>query len=46
MNILKWINWKLMHRCPECDYPMKMSFLDMQFDKVVYECLKCKKEWI
>jgi len=46
MKLLKWISYKLSHKCPDCTSPMESTMLDMQFDKLVYECTNCKKEWI
>lgn len=33
-------------KCPNCDGEMCSIFLDMEIDKVVYECKKCEKRWI
>ena len=32
--------------CPECNGRMKCEMLDMQFDSLVYKCIKCGKEWM
>ena len=32
--------------CPECSGKLSGSFIDMQFDKVIYECECCKKQFI
>jgi hypothetical protein len=35
-------------KCPKCgcDGRLKPLFLDMQFDKMVYQCTKCGTEFI
>ena len=35
----------LVAESPCCNKPMSSVF-DMEFDRLVYECSKCKKEWI
>lgn len=37
---------RLTMTCPECNGKMKSDFYDMQFDKEVWKCSECKKEWI
>lgn len=32
--------------CPDCGGRMKALILDMEFDKLVYKCTMCEKEWI
>lgn len=32
--------------CPDCNGIMDCMYLDMQFDKLVYKCRSCGKEWI
>jgi len=41
-KILDWFK----PESPCCKVKMKSDMLDMQFDKLVYQCPKCKKEWI
>jgi len=50
---MKWIKMKLREfrklfwiKCPECGGRVRFVFIDMEFDKAVYECLECKKEFI
>jgi hypothetical protein len=49
MKKFSWVrrilNWFWFH-CPDCKGKMTVAFLDMQFDKLVYECVDCKKLWI
>ena len=32
--------------CPDCGGKLHDEFLDMQFNKLVYKCEKCGKEWM
>ena len=34
------------HECPACEGAMKCHMYDAEFDKNVYKCDDCKKEWI
>ena len=34
------------HKCPKCGGKLHSEFFDMQFDKMVYRCDKCGKEYI
>lgn len=44
ISVSKIINWfRLKSPCHK--EPMT-SYFDMEHDKLVYECPKCKKEWI
>lgn len=40
----KILNW-LRPKSPCCKKPMT-SVLEMELDKMLYECPECKKEWI
>jgi len=40
----KTLNW-IRPKSPCCDKPMT-SVLEMELDTLLYECPKCKKEWI
>ena len=33
-------------KCPDCGGIMKSTIYDMHFDKSVYECQECHKEWM
>jgi hypothetical protein len=43
---VKWLLNLFKQKCPKCKAPMNSSFFDMKFDYIVFECTKCKKEWI
>ena len=45
-KIWNWIRNLFTMRCPVCDGKMKSVFIDMDFDKLVWECDSCKKLWI
>jgi hypothetical protein len=32
--------------CPDCGGVMDNICLDMEYDRMIYECRKCKKRWI
>lgn len=36
----------LKRHCPDCGGVMDSVMLDMELDEMVYQCRKCKKEWI
>lgn len=33
-------------KCPHCNGDMKSEYYDMRFDRTVYKCENCGKEWI
>jgi hypothetical protein len=42
----KFLKWLLI-RCPDrCGGMLHTEFYDMKFDKLVWKCSKCKKEFI
>jgi uncharacterized protein (DUF983 family) len=41
----KIINW-LRIDCPECYGKLHQEFFDMQYDKLVWKCDKCGKQFI
>lgn len=45
-NLIFKIKNMFKQHCPECGGIMDYAFHDMQFDKAVYACRNCKKEWI
>ena len=45
-KILKFIKELFTLRCPYCGGVMKSEFLDMEFDRMVYKCTECEREWI
>lgn len=45
-KFFKWLKHKLCCKCPACGGDMKIEMYDMKFDKLVYKCMKCSKEWI
>lgn len=45
-KILKSIKMIFKLRCPKCGGIMDWKMIDMQFDKNVYKCRDCGKEWI
>ena len=45
-KLLKKIKDLFNLHCPECNGIVKSEYLDMQFDKMVYKCTKCGKEWM
>lgn len=45
MKFFQWIRTKLSVKSPCCDIPMSSVF-NMTFDKMVYTCKKCNKEWV
>lgn len=47
INCLKRIYEKhLKSHCPDCGSVMDSVWLDMTFDRMVYECRECKKRWM
>lgn len=42
---IKVLNFFSFH-CPDCGGKMKGDGYDSFYDKVVYTCTKCHKEWI
>ena len=42
--IKRFLNW-IRPKSPCCNKPMS-SVLEMELDKLLYTCSKCKKEWI
>ncbi len=36
----------LSNKCPKCNGKLNGKMIDMQFDKLIYECKDCKKLWI
>lgn len=45
-KIKMFYNKHFKSHCPECGGIMDSVFLDMEFDKLVYECRDCKKLFI
>ena len=45
-RFIKWLKHILSCKCPDCGGDMETEMLDMVFDKLVYKCTKCGKEWI
>ncbi len=46
LKIIKRFFALFKNRCPNCETPMNSVFFDMKLDGLVFECTKCKKEWI
>lgn len=47
INKLKQFYFKYMKlHCPDCDGVMDSKLLDMEYDKMVYECRECGKRWM
>ena len=45
-KLLKKIKDLFSLHCLKCNGIVKSEYLDMQFDKMVYKCTKCGKEWM
>ena len=45
-KLLKMIRNIFIRHCPECKGEMKEIGIDLFFDREVYQCTKCGKEWI
>lgn len=47
INCLKKFYYKYMKsHCPDCNGVMDSIMLDMVFDRLVYKCRDCGKEWM
>ena len=44
--MIKKIREFFKQECPLCGGEMGVVFIDMVFDRAVYKCKKCGKEWI
>ena len=45
-KIIQWIKNIFRQTCPDCGGKMDNIMLDPQFDRLVYECAQCNKEFI
>lgn len=49
-KIIKKIKKKIInifsHHCPECGGRMENKLWDIKYDRPIYKCTKCGKEWI
>lgn len=46
MSLTKIFEKIFKHKCPNCNGIIDCIFIDMEFDKCVYKCRCCGKEWI
>lgn len=42
----RFVDKYLKFHCPECGGVMDCTMFDMVWNKLVYECRDCKKEWM
>lgn len=46
--IMRFKMWRCSMKpiCPDCNGFLEAEMLDMKFDKLVYKCTVCGKEWV